>query len=354
MQAELGPVVLCGPNGAGKTNLLEAISFLTPGRGLRRARLGDVGRRDGRGGWAVAARATGADGPVDIGTGLVGEGEGERRSVRIDGETVSGPAQLAEVCGAVWLTPGMDRLFAGPAGDRRRFLDRLVFGFDPAHARRVSAYERTVRERARLLKTGGDPVWLDALERNIAESGVAIAAARLDLVARLKTALAVATGPFPKADIAVEGLVESWLTEASALVAEDRLLAELKSHRGRDAELGGAGAGPHKSDLVVRHAVKDMPAGQCSTGEQKALLIAVVLADARLQSAHTGRTPLLLLDEVAAHLDAERRASLFDVLLGLGGQAWLTGTDFALFDGLKGRAGYFLVRDGTVAPIEPS
>lgn len=354
------PVVLTGANGAGKTNLLEAVSYLAPGRGLRRARLGEITRRepgadappDGRA-WAVAARLIAPEGEVEIGTGLdptPGAGETERRLVRIDGRTVKGQAELGHHASAVWLVPSMDRLFAeGPAG-RRRFLDRLVYGFDPAHAGRLTAYEHALRDRARLLMDGrGDADWLSALEATMAEKAVAVAAARLDLVRRLDAACAEAQGPFPRPSVAVAGSVEEGLVAAPALTVEDRLRAALRQSRGSDAQHGGAGDGPHKSDLVVHDRDRRMPAAQGSTGEQKALLIALVLASARLQAAERGAPPLLLLDEVVAHLDENRRAALFATLLDTGAQAWLTGTDTALFAPLAGQAEFFTVRDACVA-----
>lgn len=336
------PVVLTGPNGAGKTNLLEALSFLSPGRGLRRARLAEAARH-GAAGWAVAATVVGAHGDVTVGTGL--QGEGERRVVRIDGVEAPGPASLVEAFGLAWLTPQMDRLFAEGPGARRRFMDRLVFAFDSAHAARVSGYERAMRERARLVEQGGaDPAWLSALEAQMAERGVAVAAARRDALARLGRALAESPGPFPRAEAAVEGAVEGWLAEAPAVEVEARFAAALKEARRADAPCPG----PHRSDLAVRHAAKGVPAALCSTGEQKALLIAILLANARLERARRGLPPILLLDEAAAHLDAERREALFEELLTIGAQAWLTGQERAPFAPLRGRAQFLALRDGRV------
>ncbi len=357
------PVVLTGPNGAGKTNLLEAISFLSPGRGLRRARLAEANRIGGAGPWAVAARVAGPVGPVEVGTGLVrgnggdvenGQGNGqvpERRVVRIDGRPAGGAAALADLIGMTWLTPQMDRLFVEAASGRRRFLDRLVFGFEPAHAGHASDYEKAMRERNRLLKQGRrDRAWLTALEGEMAAHGVALAAARREWLARLNVALDGAEGPFPVPEAAVEGRVEAWLDEMPAVAAEDRFRAALEAGRGRDQVAGGAVTGPHRSDLAVRHRATGRPAAQCSTGEQKALLIALVLATARLAAAERGRLPVLLLDEISAHLDAERRDALYDEVSALGGQAWLTGTDRGLFDGLVGRAQFFTVQGGSLTP----
>jgi DNA replication and repair protein RecF len=349
-------VVLVGPNGAGKTNLLESLSFLVPGRGLRRARLSEVARQvagAASGGWAVAARLARPEGSIDIGTGCEpADGAAERRQVRIDGGDARSQAALAEVASAVWLTPHMDRLFADGASGRRRFLDRMVFGLDPAHAGRVSAYEHAMRERSRLLREGeADRTWLATLEGTMAERGIAIAAARRDMAARLDDACASADGPFPAASLAMRGDVEDWLDQGPALAAEDRLRDGLARSRPLDTMTGGAAVGPHRSDLVIRHRDKDMPAEQCSTGEQKAVLIAIVLADARLQARERGSVPLMLLDEVVAHLDEMRRTALFDAICDLGAQAWMTGTDEALFEPLATRAQRFRVENATLSPI---
>jgi DNA replication and repair protein RecF len=349
------PVVLSGPNGAGKTNLLEAISFLAPGRGLRHARLTDINRRRptqiapdaDAGGWAVAATVETTIGPVDIGTGL--EPDNTRRIVRVNGATTQEQNALADYVSVVWLTPQMDRLFLDGASARRRFLDRLVFGFDTAHPARVSAYEHAMRERLRLLKSGRrDDGWLSALEDTMAARGVAIAAARRDMANRLARACAQSEGPFPRAGIAATGALEDWLDAGPALEAEDRLRAQLATDRSSDAESGRTTVGPHRSDLSIWHLAKDMPAAQCSTGEQKALLIAVVLADARLQAAERGAAPLLLLDEVAAHLDAQMRHALFAEIRHLGAQAWLTGTDRAVFTELEPYAQFYAVTNATL------
>lgn len=340
------PVVLWGPNGAGKTNVLEALSFLTPGRGLRRARLSEVTRQDAgpEATWGVAATVTRPDGPVDIATGRVAGAE--RRTVRLDGQAAKSQAALAGVFSAIWLTPAMDRLFQEGASGRRRFLDRLVLGFDPDHAARASGYEHALRERARLLRQGrADPAWLARLEADMAARGIAMARARRATVARLVAATAEG-GTFPAADLEAAG-VEAW---ADADGAEVRLREALASSRRLDAQTGGAGEGPHKSDLRVRHVAKGMPAELCSTGEQKALLVSLVLAQARAQARERGLAPVLLLDEVAAHLDGERRAALFDEIAGLAAQCWLTGTDLAQFEGLGERAQYVEVS----APLPPA
>jgi DNA replication and repair protein RecF len=359
-----GPVVVTGPNGAGKTNLLEAVSFLSPGRGLRHARLGEIDRRDaadepGATGWAVAAtvetrRGTRRIGPGrDPAVGLQPTGlsrGGERRVIRIDGEPARGQAALGERLGVLWLTPQMDRLFVeGPAG-RRRFLDRLVLGLDPAHATRVARYEQALRERSRLLRDGPtDPAWLAALEEVMAQQGVAVAAGRCDAIERLDRMCATADGPFPRARLNLVGTIEDWLGTMPALEAEERFKAGLVQNRAGDALAGGAALGPHRSDLGVVHGEKGIAAESASTGEQKALLIAILLAHAALQRASRGEPPLLLLDEVAAHLDATRRAALFEALAELESQVWITGTDAALFAPLRQSARFLSVADGTLS-----
>lgn len=351
------PVVLTGPNGAGKTNILEALSFLSPGRGLRRAKLSEVSRSDcasSSAKWVAQADLASCVGPVAIGTGLAeaSDDEGaERRVVRINGEAASSANGLVDYLDVVWLTPQMDRLFVEGLSTRRRFMDRLVYGLDGGHARQVAAYEKAMRERNRLLKQGSaDAAWLAALESQMAEHGVAVAAARREGLARIEAGMALATGPFPKARLAAQGPVESWLVEMPALAAEERLRRLLAEKRGIDREAGAATEGPHRSDMAVWHAEKDQPAAQCSTGEQKALLIAITLANARLIRARRGMAPLMLLDEVSAHLDVRRRTALYEELLGIGGQVWLTGTDEDLFAGLSGQAEFFTVSDGVVTP----
>ncbi|MFN4309252.1 MAG: DNA replication/repair protein RecF [Ferrovibrio sp.] len=352
------PVVLTGPNGAGKTNILEALSFFSPGRGLRRARLSEVSRVSGqppRRCWAAHAELASAIGPVEIGTGLAdaaGDEEmAERRVVRINGEPAASANGLAEYLDVVWLTPQMDRLFVEGLSTRRRFMDRLVYGLDGGHARQVAAFERAMRERNRLLKVGGaDPAWLAALESQMAEHGVAVAAARREALGRIEAGMALATGPFPRARLAACGLIEGWLADMPALAAEEKYRAKLAERRGIDREAGAATEGPHRSDMAVWHEEKDQPAAQCSTGEQKALLIAITLANARLIRARRQIAPLMLLDEISAHLDARRRTALYEELLALGGQVWLTGTDDDLFAGLAGQAEFFTVADGVVTP----
>ncbi|MDR3500775.1 MAG: DNA replication/repair protein RecF [Parvibaculum sp.] len=352
------PVVLTGENGAGKTNLLEAVSLLSPGRGLRGAAYVEIAREGGAGGWAVAATLETGEGPVRLGTGLEPETEdrasttSRSRAVRIDGAPASGAGALAQHLRIVWLTPAMDRLFLEGASERRRFLDRLVMGFDPAHGTRVNAYERSLRERNRLLaEEKMDPSWLGGLEEQMAAHGVAVAAARVDTLARLRGAIEAASeAHFPRADLALEGTLETALATAPAVDVEDAFRKRLAAARARDAAAGRSLEGPHRSDLLVRHVAKDREARLCSTGEQKALLIGIVLANARLLSAR-GHPPLLLLDEIAAHLDEQRRGALFDEIIGLNLQAFMTGTDPALFEAMGTRAQTFRIARGALLQI---
>ena len=338
------PVVLAGPNGAGKTNILDAISLLSPGRGLRGARLGEHVRKgpaiQNDALWAVAATVARGKTAYEIGTGLtLGPNGGERRHVRMNGVEARGSADLADIVQMIWLTPAMDRLFTESAGGRRRFLDRLVLGFEPSHARTATRYETAMRERARLLKFGPrDPAWLDGLENEMSQAGIEMSASRAATVERLNRALAERekAGVFPAASLSLTG---GDFTDAGALQGA------LAQSRMRDAEAGRTLVGPHVSDLAARHTLKRADARDCSTGEQKALLISIMLAEAReLARARNGMAPLLLLDEIAAHLDAVRRAALFEEISALAAQAWMTGTDLTLFKGA--RAQIFLVEDG--------
>ncbi|HEY5279706.1 MAG TPA: DNA replication/repair protein RecF [Pseudolabrys sp.] len=356
-----GPVVLTGANGAGKTNLIEAISLLATGRGLRRATMEELAFAEGDGGWAISAEVEGMLGLGTLGTGIeppAGEDSAPARRCRIDREPVSSAIAFADHLRVVWLTPAMDPLFNGPASERRRFLDRFVLAVDAQHASRVSALERSLRSRNRLLEDQrSDPHWLDAIEHETAEVAVAVAAARAETVARLSSALegARADAPeFPVARIALQGWMEELLPLHSAVEVEDRYRALLKENRVRDAASGRTLDGPHLSDLAVTHAAKNMPAANCSTGEQKALLIRLVLAHARLIKDMTGFAPLLLLDEVVAHLDPRRRASLYDGLSSLGAQVWMTGADPAAFGDIVSRAQMFTIRAGGVEPFAPT
>ena len=358
LDCDIAPVVLVGPNGAGKTNLLEALSFLVPGRGLRRAKLDEVCRRTrseepAPASWAVAATLDTPDGRLAIGTGLEparSEASLPRRVVRIDGRPAASQTALGLHVAAVWLTPQLDRLFLDGPGERRRFLDRLVTALHPEHAGDVAAYENALRQRARLLGEGNrDPHWFTALEDTMARHGVALAANRADTVQRLDAAARLGVGPFPRAALAMAGEIDGWLAAMAAIDAEDHMRAELAASRLRDAEAGTTSCGPHRSDLAVRHLDLDLPAAEGSTGQQKALLVSIALAHARLVALSRGRPPLLLLDEIAAHLDAERRAALFDEVVALGVQSWMTGTDADLFKPLAGRAQLLRVADGSIA-----
>jgi DNA replication and repair protein RecF len=324
-------VVLVGDNGAGKTNVLEALALLAPGRGLRRATRADMARRDGSGTFAVSAAVDGPLGPVRIGTGDDGEGQ---RVVTVDGERQRQQEILAAHLRVVWLTPAMDGLFTGPAGDRRRWLDRAVLAVDPAHGRRVMAFEQALTQRNRLLEDPrADTAWLDAVEAQIAELGVAVAAARREVVDCLAArAPAVRDGAvFPVPRVTLEGDLEDALVSAAASDVEDWYRVDLGACRSRDRAAGRTLVGPHRADLAVFHEAKDMPAALSSTGEQKALLLGLTLAHARLVADLSGILPVLLLDEVAAHLDPRRREGLFDLLAALGGQVWMTGTEEAPF-----------------------
>jgi len=343
-------VYLFGPNGAGKTNLLEAISFLSPGRGLRGAVAPEVGRRSpgephGRA-WSVSARLLCGDDEVQIGTGLE-TASAARRTVRLEGETVP-PGRLADLIRPIWLTPQQDRLFLEGAGERRRFFDRLVFAAEPIHATRVAAYEKAMRERNALLSadTAADPLWLDALEAQMAQSGAAMGEGRARTLAALQAEIdARDESLFPQARLAFDG--------DFAGLEEGRIAAGLAASRGRDAAAGRALFGPHRGDLTVVHRAKDRAAAECSTGEQKALILNLVLAHAaRLSRVPDAPNPVVLLDEVAAHLDRFRRAALFDEIEALGLQAFLTGTDQALFENLAGRALGVQVEDGALSPVD--
>jgi DNA replication and repair protein RecF len=324
-----GFVILTGENGAGKTNVLEAVSLLSPGRGLRGAGLGEMARRGGKGGFAVAARV----GQVDLGTGVTAEAP-ERRQVRVNGAPASANS-LTDWLSVLWLTPAMDRLFADAASGRRRFLDRLVLALRPDHATHAARYEAAMRARNKLLAEAApwDDAWLAALEARMAEHGAALAEARTAAVAVLGERLAAAPdGPFARPTLALD----------------DGGASNLAASRARDAAAGRTLAGPHRADLHVTHEGKRQPASLASTGEQKALLIALILAHADLVADRVGRRPILLLDEIAAHLDPSRRAALFERLGAAGGQVWMTGTEANLFVGIGVEASWFEVADGVI------
>lgn len=349
-------VCLFGANGSGKTNLLEAVSMLSPGRGLRGTEFSDLIRRSPEGveadGWALSADVR--DGDVDrrLSLSLEMDDTGRsKRSARLDGvDTAQG--ELAEFMRVIWLTPSMDRVFAGPAGDRRKFLDRQVLAHFPSHAGAAAGYEKSMRQRNALLEQGRtDPAWLDAIEMGMATAGAAMAIHRVDAVKVMQEAiLARPEGAFPKALIDLDGEFELHAANGMALTdIEQEIVSQLSENRGRDRAAGRTTQGVHRTDLRVIHAPKGLPADQCSTGEQKALLIGLILANAQaLFERDFAPSPLLLLDEAAAHLDSDRRAALYDELTALGGQAWLTGTDRSLFDAFGDRAQRFEVSDGVV------
>jgi DNA replication and repair protein RecF len=359
------PVVLVGPNGAGKTNLMEAVSLLAAGQGLRRAAYPDMARNGQAGDWAIAADLHTHDGPYSIGTGLppqatpgVAHGPRTGRIVRLNGETQTGSGILADLVEMVWLTPAMDGLFTGPGSDRRRFLDRLILCFDPAYRTRVGHFERAMASRNRLLADGvSEPARLAGFERVMAETGVAMAAARSEAVAQLAAVTTERTrrvpdSPFPWAMLALDGTLEAELQVRPAIDVEVAYAATLARARERDRGAGRTLDGPHRSDLIVTHGPKSMPARLCSTGEQKALLIGLVLAHAELvKQRRDGAAPILLLDEIAAHLDPLRRAALYDEIIALGTQAWMTGTDADAFAALRDRAQLHSVDDARVTAI---
>lgn len=343
LDVEAAPVVLTGSNGSGKTNLLEAISLLVPGRGLRRAHAAEFQNNEKIAPWAVAAELRTPSGSLKIGTGAdPAAPDNERRVVHIDGKAARSQQALAENVSMAWITPDMDRVLAEGASARRKLLDRLAYSFDPAHAGRVQRYEKALRERLRLLREGMfDATWLSSLEDEMAQTGVAISAARRQLLRQLRTAIDETESVFPRADLALRGMAEEALESAPALLVEDKLRAALARTRGDDAQSGTCSTGPHRSDLLVTHRAKNCQADLCSTGEQKALLVAIMLAYVRTLTAARGMTPLLLLDDIAAHLDSTRRAALFDEISELGAQAWLTGTDAEQFQQFSGRAQWF-------------
>jgi DNA replication and repair protein RecF len=355
LEAEAKTVVLVGPNGAGKTNLIEAISFLTPGRGLRRATLDEVAFSEGDGSWAVAAEIEGALGLATLGTGIERPGEDGTttlRRYRIDREPVSSAAAFADHARVLWLVPAMDGLFTGAPSERRRFLDRLVLAVDAEHGSRVNALERSLRSRNRLLEDPRpDPHWLDAVEHETAELAVAVAGLRVETMQRLAAGLANRKGSaFPAAEIALDGWMEQFIPDHPAAEIEERYRAVLRDNRAQDAAAGRTLDGPHLTDLKVGYADKGISAADASTGAQKALLIGLVLAHARLIADMTSFSPILLLDEVVAHLDPTRRGALHTELAQLGSQVWMTGADPALFVEIGADAAMVEVTSGQLRP----
>jgi DNA replication and repair protein RecF len=347
------PVVLTGANGVGKTNILEAISLLIPGRGLRRAKLSELDNcRATYAPWTVAARITGRAGEALIGTGRDAEmnDDVDKRIVKIDGKLVRSQSELARHLSIIWLTPQMEQLFLEGTSAGRKFLDRLVYSFDAEHASRVADYEYAMRERNKLLQYGrADEHWLATLEATMSQTGAAIASARITTCEHINHMITASTLSFPKAHVDVSGTLEDLLKSgATAVAAEHELAQQLARGRNTDAASGRALIGPHRSELRVTHIAKNMPAESCSTGEQKALMLSIILAQARSGAQWHGVVPVILLDEVAGHLDANRRLELFEEICQIGAQVWMTGTDATLFTGLQGEAQFLQVADGRV------
>ncbi|MEM1376821.1 MAG: DNA replication/repair protein RecF [Pseudomonadota bacterium] len=355
--------VLTGPNGSGKTNLIEAVSLFSPGRGLRRALTSDLSsKKVGDGAFSIFAELNAADDIFEIGTGvqpsLTASDGTQSRKVRINGTTAKSSDELLQLCRIVWLTPAMDGLFTGPASDRRRFLDRLVLAIDPEHGKRANAFERTLRQRNRLLEESSGSLhnnqWLDAIEAQLASLAIGMQAARSEMVGLLAGAAAQESdGEFPRSELGLTGEMEDLVSESAgegAAATEAAYLDMLKNMRFRDQAARRTLIGPHRSDVSVRHIQKDMPAGLCSTGEQKALLVGLILAHCALTKAVSRHAPIMLFDEIAAHLDSDRRAALFSRIDLIGGQAFMTGTDASLFDALEDRGQRFHVSAGEVFP----
>lgn len=351
------PVVLTGSNGSGKTNMLEAVSLLSPGSGLRRSSYGDLTRMSSGGQWAVSAKLHTADGDYTVGTGLnprAQSGERSGRVVRVDGENVSATS-LSNYLHVSWLTPAMDGLFTGSASERRRFLDRLIGCFDPGYQKRINQFERAMRQRNKLFEADSiAPVLFEGLELQMAEIGVSIAATRCDALRQLAGAIAgrreQSTSAFPFANLALDGDLENWLEEYAAIEVEDLYCRKLAESRPRDRAAKRTLTGPHRTDFLVEHGPKSMPARYCSTGEQKALLVGLVLAHTELvKQLNGGYAPIVLLDEISAHFDEERRAGLFAEILSLGVQAWMTGTDQEMFASFGENAQFFTVDNGKVS-----
>ena len=373
INAHLGPIIITGENGTGKTNILEAISFLAPGRGLRAAKLSDIRRITpalvpdeymptelGMVNWAVSATVQKGDDTVEIGTAVeksLRESEDDTRSfdkriVKINGQKSSSQTELGRHISAIWITPQMDRLFRGGSQPRRSFLDRLVYAFDLEHAKRTANFEHLYKEWYRLLKDGRtDDHWLSTLEENMAALGVAIAAARREQTARLNTFIANEPDDvFPGVVMELDGCVEKWLDSMPAVEAEDRYASLLKKQR-QSILYNDNIDGVNRTDFKVYYRKKNMPAELCSTGEQKSLLISIILAQSRCQTLHKGFAPVLLLDEVAAHLDDLKREALLEKIRDLGVQAWITATNPELFDSLRGDALFFEVKNNTVNKV---
>lgn len=358
---ELHPssIILCGPNGAGKTNILEAISLLSPGRGLRGAKIPELQNKHAskHQGWSIASKVHTRYGETQIGIGM--DPQTHKKIIRINGENAKSQSQLGEWLSCIWLTPQMDRLFIDSPSHARRFFDRLIFTFDPGHAGRITRYENAASQRLKLLKEGeSNPIWLTGLESQIAEAGIAISTARTLFCEKLQYAYAKATNEeyenFPKALLSIIGDFETHTAKMTALEAEDYLKQQLEHYRARDAQAGITHIGPHRANFHVVYEKKNMGASHCSTGEQKLLLIGIILAHARLLNTEHGFSPLLLLDEVVAHLDPDRRAALASILKNYPSQIWMTGTDTDLFQSFSNQSQFLSVNSSDVLPFEAS
>lgn len=344
------PVVLTGHNGAGKTNILEALSLLCPGRGFRKTTLKQMDNLAAGGApWVISVEIKNQHEANRIGMARDGQAQREKRILRVDGENMKSQAMLTQLTNVQWLIPAMDQIFMEGGSVRRRFLDRMVYGFDPEHATRVAQYEHAMRERNKLLADRGsaDPYWLSVLEQQMAEAGVAMTLARQETLARVSDAMAGLNPHFPKAITELQGTLETWLASGlSALEVETKFAARLAELRGLDSAAGRAMEGAHRSHFHVIHSVKNALAEQCSTGEQKALLLSLVLSAAQSRAKWCGMPPILLLDEVVAHLDVDKRECLFDVISTTGIQTWMTGTDAADFQGLQAIATMIEISSG--------
>lgn len=355
LELDKRPVIFAGPNGAGKTNILEAVSFFSAGRGLRRATLRSILTHPLPEGaepiWSLKTSAHTLQGDVDVLTAFDGREEVERRQIKIDSLPSTNQGDLDVLFSLSWLTPQMDGIFLEGASTRRRFLDQMICGFQPSFRRHLLQYETATRERMRLLKAKNfDPHWLSALEQKMAEKIVVIAAIRKDFIEKLQTTCTIGISIFPRANLSLKG-VEEEVANMPALELEESLKVRLKEARPQDSASGRTSLGAHLTDLCVEHIEKGIPAGVCSTGEQKALLITIVLANARLQAIHRGDTPIILLDDVVAHLDQDHRHSLYEELLALKSQVWLTGTDVGLFETIKVESQLFWVEQANVTKI---
>ena len=361
LEVDRRPIIISGPNGTGKTNLLEALSFLTPGRGLRGAKLNEIARRSyeklGQGvKWGVSAKVSVGNEAMGVGTGCENiEGVNnssnrkERRIIKIDGVLLKKQSDLGKYISAQWLTPQMDRLFLEGASSRRRFFDQLISGLDSGHRGLITEYQYSVKSRNRLLKNNIlDAKWLSPIEEVISRTGVAIAVRRIEAIGRLQKQVRKNIGAFPGAIIKVTGQIEGWLVSDPALLVEDRFLEALRNSREKDGNSGITSTGPHRSDFEVFHGNTEIEAANCSTGEQKSLLIGILLAFTRLQAEHGGFMPFLLLDEIMAHLDESRRRSLAELILDMGAQVWITGTDRKLLNVFEDQAQYLTVNDGKI------